>query len=170
MEPKNPIIIDGVNVAECEYHSSTPSSELCYMKGNKCRDNKNCNYKQHKRKEQECEDLRKTITNLEDIRDKFSVKLDQLKAENKIYKQMLDNPEVQVALTDIQTGERDLWQKYKPRMEQAEQKLERIREIANNYDNCNDVGHYVQDTEARHALEEVAQAMCDIPQIIDEVE
>ena len=48
--------------------------------------------------------------------------------------------------------------------------LKRIKEIANNYDNCDDIGHYVQDTEARHALEEVAQAMCDISQIIDEVE
>lgn len=49
------IIIDGVNVAECEYHSSTPNNELCYMKGNKCGDNPNCYYKQLQRKEQECE-------------------------------------------------------------------------------------------------------------------
>ena len=60
--------------------------------------------------------------------------------------------------------------KLKATNEQAEQKIEQIKEIANNYDNCNDVGHYVQDTDARHALEEVAQAMGDISQIIDKVE
>ena len=59
----------------------------------------------------------------------------QLKTENETYKKMLDNPEVRVALTDVRTGERDLWQKYKPRMEQAEQKLKQLKPILEYYAN-----------------------------------
>ena len=44
---------------------------------------------------------------------------------------MLKYPEVRLALTDVRTGERDLWQKYKSKMEQAEQKLEEIQHIIN---------------------------------------
>lgn len=40
------IIIDGVDISTCIYHSSTTSSELCYMRGNKCNENPNCYYKQ----------------------------------------------------------------------------------------------------------------------------
>lgn len=58
-----------------------------------------------------------------------------LKEQNETYKKMLDNPEVHVALTDVRTGERDLWQKYKPRMEQAEQKLKQIEEVAKRMNN-----------------------------------
>lgn len=50
-------------------------------------------------KEQECEGLNKTITNLENIRDEFSAKLDQLKAENEELKKTIDDllhkPEIQ---------------------------------------------------------------------------
>ena len=45
----NRIIIDGVDVSTCAYHSSTPSSELCYMRANKCNENPNCYFKQHGR-------------------------------------------------------------------------------------------------------------------------
>lgn len=55
--------------------------------------------------------------------------IDKLKTENESYKKMLDNPEIRVVLADFRSGERDLWQKYKPRMEQAEQKLEKIKEF-----------------------------------------
>lgn len=55
------IIIDGVNVAECESHSSTPSSELCYMKGNKCNDNPNCYYKQLQRLTAKYSELEKEL-------------------------------------------------------------------------------------------------------------
>lgn len=55
---KEQIIIDGVDVSGCEYSSTTPSSVLCYMKGNKCNDNPNCYFKQLARKTQECEELK----------------------------------------------------------------------------------------------------------------
>lgn len=57
MTENKQIIVDGVNVVWCEFHSSTPCSELCYMKGNKCNDNSNCYFKQLARKTQECEEL-----------------------------------------------------------------------------------------------------------------
>ena len=62
MEPKNPIIIDGVDVSKCKYRSSTPSSELCYNRGNKCNENSNCMFKQLARKEQECERLKNELS------------------------------------------------------------------------------------------------------------
>lgn len=83
------IIIDGVNVAECKYHSSTPSSELCYMKGNKCNDNPNCYYKQLKRKTQECEELKKKFKNLFGIDNEECWTVAFLNDENARYKQAL---------------------------------------------------------------------------------
>ena len=70
-----PIMIDGVDIAGCEFHSSTPSSELCYMKGNKCNDNSNCRYKQLIRKTQECEELKKANKHIEHNRNQKADKL-----------------------------------------------------------------------------------------------
>lgn len=61
------VIIDDINVAGCEYHSSTPTSELCYMKGNKCKHNPNCYYKQLQRKEQECEKLKIQLMHKDEV-------------------------------------------------------------------------------------------------------
>lgn len=81
------IIIDGVNIAGCEFHSSTPSSELCYMKGNKCNDNPNCYYKQLQRKEQECEELKAELQASKDDH-AYAVELEK---DIDHYKQALDN-------------------------------------------------------------------------------
>lgn len=114
-------------------------------------------------KTQECEELKKANDRKNELLAKLGCpttatakmkvhclqeQLDKLKAENETYKKMLDNPEVRVALTDIRTGERDLWQKYKPRMEKAEQKLESIAEIIAPYNIptkkvCENCIHYV---------------------------
>ncbi len=117
------------------------------------------------RKTQECEELKSVLDSWMSkceretrIKELYQDGLDQLKAENEIYKNMLDNPEVHVALTDVRTGERDLWQKYKPRMEQAEQKLERIRKYFKNKD--------ISQT----SLFNINYIEQDILQIIDEVE
>ena len=52
------IIIDGVDVSGCEHYD-----EVCL--GNHhykwCKDNENCYYKQLKRKEQECQELKKEL-------------------------------------------------------------------------------------------------------------
>lgn len=70
MEDKQ-IIIDGVNVAECEHFEPCTKytceiSEMTYC----CEEDKNCYYKQLKRKEQECEELKyelilKDVANIE---------------------------------------------------------------------------------------------------------
>ncbi len=67
MTDKEEIIIDGVDVSKCEYSSTTPSNILCYMKGNKCKNNPNCYFKQLARKTQECEELKEKIKAYENL-------------------------------------------------------------------------------------------------------
>lgn len=90
-------IIDGVDASGCVYYEDgycTISKEAyCY-----CSDKPNCYYKQHKRKEQECENnkiahqMELDIYNqecfnlLEELKETLE-RLDQLKKENKILKQ-----------------------------------------------------------------------------------
>ena len=83
--PDEQIIIDGVNVRECEciiedyYYQQANNlangykhiKNVCELgeSGSEyyklfCKDNPNCNYKQLKRKEQECEELRRSITKI----------------------------------------------------------------------------------------------------------
>lgn len=57
-------IIDGVDISGCEHYD-----EVCL--GNHhykwCKDNDNCYYKQLKRKEQECDQLKQTLTEIKEI-------------------------------------------------------------------------------------------------------
>ena len=54
------IIIDGIDVSGCEYHSLNKNNcSLCSLSNNLiCSYKPFCSYKQHKRKEQECEELK----------------------------------------------------------------------------------------------------------------
>ena len=84
MDKDKRIIIDDVDVSKCQYfYKDDPCKNTCQHFCTPCEwvQIQNCMYKYGKRKEQECEELNNTITNLENIRDEFSVKLDQLKAE-----------------------------------------------------------------------------------------
>lgn len=84
------IIIDGVNVAECEYFGATmDKSHNCSKMGDEylcsCEGGTKCYYKQLKRKEEECEKLKKEILHQADEILMLSCdneQLDQLKAEN----------------------------------------------------------------------------------------
>ena len=71
MEPKNPIIIDGVDVSKCNYFNNTDKSyceECCSEFGCAiCNDRPNCYYKQLKRKEQENQRYGQTLIEIEDI-------------------------------------------------------------------------------------------------------
>lgn len=66
MTDKEKIIIDGVNVSECEFYSSNSGNCLEFngkytidiCDSAKCSNNPNCYFKQLKRKEQECENLK----------------------------------------------------------------------------------------------------------------
>lgn len=55
---KEPIMIDGVDVSGCKY------LPYCEDKQGNCGNNPNCYFKQHKRKEQECEGLENKIKKL----------------------------------------------------------------------------------------------------------
>ena len=62
------IIIDGVDVSGCEWYKQGATGFICadYNKSNDCSKNPNCYYKQLKRKEQECEELKKQIKIIDD--------------------------------------------------------------------------------------------------------
>ena len=93
------IIINGVNVDECKHyedHTLYDCNETCEMNGGivctKCEDNSNCYYKQLKRKEQECEELKDKYKWYDHYKEQAlynknlcnekSEQLDQLKGEN----------------------------------------------------------------------------------------
>lgn len=71
------IIIDGVNVARCDKQGETQAGITCgtperirfgneyVYKHTLCKDNSNCLYKQLRRKEQECEELKRKVNNYE---------------------------------------------------------------------------------------------------------
>lgn len=73
MEPKNPIIIDGVDVSGCRYnYISITKNICCYAESErhvcmrKCKDFPNCYYKQLERKEKECERLKWYLKEIRD--------------------------------------------------------------------------------------------------------
>ena len=67
MENKE-IIIDGVDVAECEdYGYRGKAGYWCHNYDEPCTDYPNCNYKQLKRKEQEREKLKQTRIEIKEI-------------------------------------------------------------------------------------------------------
>ena len=72
MTDKEQIMIDGVDVSKCKYYAlqehydieSDGLWKVCYSKDCKysiCANNYDCYYKQLKRKEQECEELKKQL-------------------------------------------------------------------------------------------------------------
>ena len=66
MEPKNPIVIDGVDVSGCEFYcdkccslSNDRNEQLPFVTS--CSEYSNCMFKQLARKERECEELKKQV-------------------------------------------------------------------------------------------------------------
>ena len=67
----NKHIIDGVDVSECEdYGYRGKAGYWCHNYDEPCTDYPNCCYKQLKRKEQECEELKQTLDRIKDIVEK----------------------------------------------------------------------------------------------------
>ena len=94
------IIIDGVDVSECEnlMQGIVPFGCMEDRKTCSCMNNPNCLYKQLKRKEEECEELKKRLESFQKdysklyqvVENKGYIKeLDQLKIENNQFKQTL---------------------------------------------------------------------------------
>lgn len=77
------IIIDGVDVSQCVYRMKDEYNTCCCTstKENEgeeritayygCKYNHNCHYKQLKRKEQECEKLKRVLAKISDIAELF---------------------------------------------------------------------------------------------------
>lgn len=91
MTDKEQIIIDGVDVSECAIYRSSQTRTLC-CSGIYCKEQQfyNCYFKQLKRKEQECEDLKEKNALLESqmaIKDEYREMSENLKAEEKFLKQ-----------------------------------------------------------------------------------
>ena len=134
MENKE-IYIDDVDVSGCIYfkmNNKTPMCRACNsgVGSPYCEYHKDCYYKQLKEKEKECEELEKLYKELQDdmlacnkcrATIKLQQQLDQLKAENKKLKKDRINI--------IKENAKD----YR-KLQQAEQKLERIKEIAEKID------------------------------------
>lgn len=120
MIDKEQIIIDGVDVSKCKYFEDGECGCEYYLRygyeitmHDRCEECPNCYFKQLARKTQECEELKEKI---------------------KIYSEAFDNPEFRVALTDIQTGERDIRMQRDERLtkenERYRKALEEIEEVA----------------------------------------
>ena len=156
------IIIDGVDVSWCKHYKHNDKNSgwsSCTSKDEEhihavnplCCENKDCLYKQLKRIEQECEELKKQLErkeenyqkllnksnkyihnlvdeNVQDISN-LARQLEQLKAENETYKKMLEDEDVRLALNEIRTGERKLWFNKAERLKQALAEIKEIAEI-----------------------------------------
>ena len=105
MTNKEQIIIDGVDVSECEFYSSSENClefngkytiDIC--DSTKCSNNPNCYFKQLKHKEQECEELKERLVKTEeDLKyqcvDCMNVKSDRYrKALEEIETELSHNP------------------------------------------------------------------------------
>ncbi len=102
------IIIDGVDVSGCKhYKNRTCIADYCLtdmpFSEAKCELNPNCYYKQLKRKEQECERTKERLESFQKdysklyqvVENKGYIKqLDQLKAENGLFRTAHDNEQV----------------------------------------------------------------------------
>ena len=131
------IIIDGVNVVECPHRKK----EVTFMNVIKCYnygacEGVNCLYKQLKRKEQECEELKKDIKDIANLLDldtgeeynfsNIEMETKELKAENEELKKqltILDDEDVVVEITVKQ------FEEYK----KLKQTLAEIKEIAEDF-------------------------------------
>ena len=118
MTDKEQIIIDGVDVSKCEFymhydygkfshgcslHKDMFGLPVCCDIADCCKD---CYFKQLARKTQECEELKSQI---------------------ETYSKMLDSTEFRVALTDVRTGEREVWRELGSKAQRYEQALNNIK-------------------------------------------
>lgn len=98
-------------------------------------------------KEQECEQIKEKYEALKlenqegyEIVDELKQECEELKEEIKTYKRILNNPEHKVALTDVRTGEREVWRKLGSKADRYRKALDEIDKVINNiFDRC--LGH-----------------------------
>lgn len=80
------------------------------------------------------------------IKEDLAPHAQRLQAENEELKNQLQNPEVQVALSDVRTGERELWYKKGVKSDHYKQALNKVKKLADKiakinydflYESCN---------------------------------
>lgn len=133
------IIIDGVDVSECEYINCCDKKTKCIiLQDDICADSQyckgcNCYYKQLKRKQQECEELKSDLTELSKIIDckngtilTFKAKLNQLKKTNEELRKCYKNNSALLDFEETNTT------KLVNKVMKLEQTLIEIKEIAKN--------------------------------------
>lgn len=124
-------------------------------------------------KEQECEELKiyiesneqqvKEVETLVMDNDRLINELDQLKAENETYKKMLEDEDVQLALTEIRSGERHLWFN---KAEELKQTLTEIKEIAEKIDDSGCCAYGDYDCDNCSSLEQEAVCTYKVKKLI----
>ena len=128
-EDKEQIIIDGVDVSKCVSFDKLNGQNICCYDdtredkipfANFCVENKDCNFKQLARKTAECEEL---------------------KAQLETYSKMLDNPEFRIALTDVKTGEREVWRKLGRKADRYRKALEEIEGLVSKVDGADECSY-----------------------------
>ena len=131
MTNKKQIIIDGIDVSECQdfYISTVKKGKYCHCVCDNtpylaCKDNQNCYFKQLARKTQECEELKEELAT---------------------YKKILNNPEFRIALTDFKTGEREVWRKLGRKADRYRKALEEIEKVC-----IEDTREFADGTEVRY--------------------
>ena len=112
------MIIDSVDVSECDFLIISNDKQLCHCiksdlfggiefvenaKNGNCKDNPNCYYKQLKRKEQECEELKRLISKQKNAKIQLS------KLKDKQYKEFCDMKQTLIEIKEIVEGMHDLW-------------------------------------------------------------
>ena len=133
------IIIDGVDVSGCEHLTEKQGCWLStcdYLKykGNitnkLCKYNPNCYYKQLKRKEQECEELKEKVKKYGEINEQETKDYAELKAENEELKKIINEAKnSKLDLKSFLVGEA-IQNEYEQQLDQLKQTLAEIKEIA----------------------------------------
>lgn len=109
----------------------------------KCEQWKDCYYKQLQRKTKECEkksweignlgykiknqrrEINERLKQIEKLKRKEQ-ECEELKSQIETYSKMIDNSEFKIALTDVRSGEREVWRKLGNKAQKYEQALDEI--------------------------------------------
>ena len=104
----------------------------------RCDEIKNCpikeNFIQRQRKEQECDELKSGKDFYLQKIETLENKCEELKTQIKTYSKMLKNPLFKIALTDVRTGEREVWRNLGNKAQRYEQALDDILEFIDRED------------------------------------
>ena len=114
--PEKLIIIDGVDVSRCIHYKATGKYNTC---GYYCEQNPNCYYKQLKRSEAQCEGMFVSHTDLEKKYKAKEQECERLKNEIEFCYSQVEDFDI------IATSKSN-------KLKQAEQRLERIRQMLKN--------------------------------------